>query len=77
LKIEVGGHTDDRGSDEYNDKLSRARAHAVRDHLIGAGVEAKRLDAEGYGERRPKIAARNERAWRANRRVAFVIVDRE
>jgi len=75
-EIAIGGHTDERGSDAYNDKLSDARAHAVRDHLIGLGVAAERLTAEGYGERVPKVRGHGEKAWKANRRVEFVIVHR-
>jgi outer membrane protein OmpA-like peptidoglycan-associated protein len=76
LEIAIGGHTDERGSDEYNLKLSDARANAVRDHLIGLGIAAERLTAEGYGEREPKMKGHGEKAWRANRRVEFVIVER-
>jgi outer membrane protein OmpA-like peptidoglycan-associated protein len=76
-RIAIGGHTDERGSDAYNDALSEARANSVRDHLIGLGLAADRLTAEGYGERMPKIRARGEKAWRANRRVEFVIVQRK
>ena len=76
-KIEIGGHTDARGSDAYNEKLSQARATAVREHLMGLGIASERLSAEGYGEQRPKIRAHNERAWRANRRVEFVILQRD
>lgn len=74
--IAIGGHTDERGSDAYNDKLSDARANAVRDHLVGLGIADTRLTAEGYGERVPKVEGRGEKAWRANRRVEFVIVGR-
>lgn len=74
--IAIGGHTDERGSDAYNDKLSDARANAVRDHLIGLGIAADRLTAEGYGERVPKVEGHNQKAWRKNRRVEFVIVKR-
>jgi OmpA-OmpF porin, OOP family len=76
LGIEIGGHTDERGSDAYNDALSDARANAVRDHLVGLGIAAERLTAEGYGERMPKIRKHTEAAWRANRRVEFLITRR-
>jgi outer membrane protein OmpA-like peptidoglycan-associated protein len=77
LRIEIGGHTDERGSTAYNDQLSDDRANAVRDHLIGLGIAADRLTAHGYGERQPKIRESNERAWRANRRVELVIDERK
>jgi OmpA-OmpF porin, OOP family len=76
-QIAIGGHTDERGSQAYNDTLSEARANSVRDHLIGLGNAPERLTAEGYGERMPKVKGRGERAWRANRRVEFIIVDRD
>jgi outer membrane protein OmpA-like peptidoglycan-associated protein len=50
LKIELGGHTDSRGSDSYNMDLSKRRAAAVVDYLTKAGISADRLKSEGYGE---------------------------
>lgn len=58
VKIEVSGHTDSRGNDDYNLRLSRDRAQAVVDYLIRNGVASSRLKAVGYGETRP--IARNE-----------------
>ena len=74
--IEVGGHTDERGSDAYNLDLSQRRAEAVVAYLTRAGVEAGRLTAQGYGETMPKIRKHTPAAWRANRRVEFVILKR-
>jgi len=76
-KVEIQGHTDERGDDSYNLRLSEARALAVRAYLAGAGVDADRLDARGYGETQPLEAASNEQAWDRNRRVQFVIVEQE
>lgn len=50
LKIELGGHTDSRGSDSYNQELSEKRAAAVVVYLTGAGIAANRLESAGYGE---------------------------
>lgn len=50
LRIEIGSHTDARGSQRYNANLSQRRAEAAVDYLIKLGVEAKRLSAQGYGE---------------------------
>lgn len=60
VSIEVSGHTDSKGNDEYNLKLSEDRAQAVVDYLIRNGISASRLTAVGYGETRP--IARNENA---------------
>ncbi|MEX1314560.1 MAG: OmpA family protein [Desulfotignum sp.] len=67
--IEVGGHTDTRGSEEYNLRLSEQRAQAVKDELIRNGVMAQRINAVGYGESRP---ISSDHAM--NRRVEIIIV---
>jgi len=71
LKVEIQGHTDSRGSDAYNQKLSERRAHSVLNYLINAGIDARRLTARGYGESMP--AAPNDSAGNMakNRRVQF------
>ena len=71
--VEVGGHADERGSAAHNDALTQARAEAVRDALITRGIDAARLQAVGYGERRPKVPGTGEAVWSQNRRVEFVI----
>lgn len=58
VKIQVSGHTDARGDDEYNLRLSKNRAQAVVDYLVRNGIPSYRLNAVGYGETRP--IARNE-----------------
>jgi outer membrane protein OmpA-like peptidoglycan-associated protein len=60
VNIEVSGHTDSKGDDDYNMRLSRERAQAVVDYLVRNGISSKRLSAVGYGETRP--IARNENA---------------
>jgi len=65
----VEGHTDSRGSDSYNEKLSRERAASVMQYLTTIGIPGSRLTSEGYGETRP-IATNNTKAGRQqNRRV--------
>lgn len=76
LRLRIEGHTDSKGSADANLSLSRARAESVRQYLITRGVEAGRLEAEGFGESRPLSAAENEAAWSKNRRVEFVVVER-
>ncbi|MDR1102132.1 MAG: OmpA family protein [Tannerella sp.] len=55
VTIELGAHTDRKGSDAYNEKLAQRRAQSVVDYLIGAGIDAARLVAKGYGESVPKL----------------------
>ena len=73
LLVEVGGHTDDVGSDASNKKLSQARAEAVVAQLVVFGVAPGRLSAKGYGESKPVIKDTTEEARAANRRVEFVV----
>ncbi|MBN2571341.1 MAG: OmpA family protein [Ignavibacteriales bacterium] len=72
--IELAGHTDNVGSDSYNQKLSEARANSVKTYLISRGVSSTRLVAVGYGELRP--IATNSTDWgrEQNRRVEFTIL---
>jgi outer membrane protein OmpA-like peptidoglycan-associated protein len=72
--VEIGVHTDARGSDAWNLALSQKRADAVRTYLIGKGVNGNRLRAKGYGETRPIDKRANEDAWAKNRRTEFVVV---
>jgi outer membrane protein OmpA-like peptidoglycan-associated protein len=74
IKVEVGGHTDYVGTDEYNEGLSDRRAKAVMDYLISKGIDASRLSWKGYGESMP-IADNKTAAGRAlNRRVELRII---
>ncbi len=73
IKVEVAGHTDSRGSDEYNRKLSERRAKVVYDYLVAHGIDAQRLSWRGYGESQP-IADNDTEAGRAqNRRTELKI----
>ncbi|MCB9679694.1 MAG: OmpA family protein [Alphaproteobacteria bacterium] len=76
LRIRIEGHTDSRGSASYNLKLSDDRAAAVRDYLVGKGVQADRLDSVGFGEGKPLMLGETEEAWANNRRVDFFVVER-
>jgi OmpA-OmpF porin, OOP family len=75
-KVEVGGHTDERGAAAYNLDLSNRRAASVVAYLVDHGVEQKRLSSRGYGLTRPIDSAHTEAAWAKNRRVEFVIKQR-
>ncbi len=74
-RIEIGGHADERGSDEYNLLLTRDRAAAVRLALIDRGVGPGRLASFGYGESCPKDRRRTPDAWGINRRVEVRILE--
>jgi outer membrane protein OmpA-like peptidoglycan-associated protein len=76
LLIEIQGHADERGSHEHNDKLTSDRAHSVMVYLTEKGIEAPRLQSNGYGKRRPICPQHNEACWSKNRRVEFVILKR-
>ncbi len=72
--VRIDGHTDNKGSDEYNRRLSQKRADAVRAYLISKGVESSRLRTKGYGRSRPIYPNISERARAKNRRVEFHIL---
>ncbi len=76
LLLEVQGHADERGDDDYNMRLTEDRAKAVKDYLVEHGVEADRLQSHGYGETKPVCPSHNEACWSKNRRVEFVILRR-
>jgi len=75
-RVRIEGHTDSRGDDAYNLRLSQDRASAVRVYLVSKGIAAKRLSAIGYGETRPLDHRDVEAAWSQNRRVDFWIEER-
>ncbi len=74
LTIELGGHTDNVGGDAPNLKLSQDRADAVREYLIGKGIEPDRIASKGYGEARPVATNDTPEGQAANRRVEFTIL---
>ena len=76
VQVEVQGHTDDQGTEEYNQQLSEARAQAVVHYLVASGVDGRRLVARGYGESKPLQPGTSEEARAANRRVEFHILER-
>lgn len=72
--VEVQGHADERGSDEYNIRLTRDRSAAVMEALIQRGVMRERMRSAGYGERCPVDMGHNRAAWDRNRRVEVKIL---
>lgn len=71
LRLEIGGHTDPAGDPQANRLLSQQRADAVRQYLIGRGVQAWRLMAVGYGSERPRFPNTTPQGRAQNRRVEF------
>jgi outer membrane protein OmpA-like peptidoglycan-associated protein len=75
--IEVQGHTDDKGSEEYNQGLSVRRAVTVTDYLNSKGIANSRLNVKGFGELAPKYENASETGRAQNRRVEFLVTANE
>jgi len=73
LRIRIAGHTDERGSDEYNIALGRRRAETAKRYLTDRGIEASRIETTTLGREQPAMQGSNEDAWAKNRRDEFVI----
>ncbi len=71
--IEIQGHTDSRGTEEYNMGLSLRRANSVRDYLISQGIDPSRMTVKGYGETAPAYSNDTPEGMAQNRRVEFLI----
>jgi outer membrane protein OmpA-like peptidoglycan-associated protein len=76
LKIEIAGHTDAIGSDEYNQKLSESRANSVRDYFLSQSVSGDHITAKGYGETQPVAVNDTDEGRAQNRRVEFRILEK-
>lgn len=74
-RVLIEGHTDSRGSDDYNRRLSRERADAVRDALVLRGIDAQRIETAGKGEAFPVASNDTQSGRQQNRRVEIVISD--
>jgi len=74
LRLRIAGHTDDRGSDEYNLALGQRRAASVQRYLVSRGVDASRFETVSFGKERPAVQGEDEAAWSKNRRAEFEIV---
>ena len=72
VKVSVEGHTDERGSGEYNIALGERRANTVRNLLLAYGAPADSLSTISYGEERPALQGSTERAYSKNRRVEII-----
>lgn len=74
VEIEISGHTDSKGGDDYNLNLSQGRSQAVVDYLISQGIDSYRLSAQGYGETKPIDTNDTEEGRANNRRVEFTVL---
>ncbi|WP_375171444.1 OmpA family protein [Marinobacter sp.] len=74
LTVEIAGHTDSVGDADYNLRLSRQRAQAVKDYLVELGVPEDQLSAQGYGETSPIQSNDNREGRERNRRVEFNVI---
>jgi outer membrane protein OmpA-like peptidoglycan-associated protein len=63
LVVEIQGHADERGNDDYNMRLTEDRAAAVKEYLTNKGVAADRLVSHGYGETKPLCKRHDESCW--------------
>ncbi len=76
VKIQVEGHCDERGTNEYNLALGERRANAVKKYLVSLGISENRISTISYGEEKPLDPGHNEEAWAKNRRAHFVILSK-
>ena len=76
VRVDIEGHSDERGTNEYNLALGAKRSQAARDYLASLGIAPDRLSTISYGEEIPLCQERSESCWRQNRRARFVIVQR-
>jgi peptidoglycan-associated lipoprotein len=74
IKVQVEGHCDERGSDEYNLALGEKRAKAALSYLVTLGVPAERLSFISYGKEKPADPGHDEAAWAKNRRDQFAVI---
>jgi outer membrane protein OmpA-like peptidoglycan-associated protein len=76
MKVEIQGHTDNVGSEAFNQRLSENRANAVKEYLISKGISADRLKAMGYGQSNPIAPNDTEEGRAMNRRVGMKVLER-
>jgi OOP family OmpA-OmpF porin len=73
FSLKLAGHTDNKGSDAYNLKLSKDRAEAIRTYLVSQGANASRIESVGYGESQPIATNSTDAGRQKNRRVEFTL----
>jgi peptidoglycan-associated lipoprotein len=73
LSVIVEGHTDERGTREYNLALGERRANTVKNYLVAQGVAPSRITTVSYGKERPAVLGSSDQAWAQNRRAVTVL----
>ena len=76
VTVQVEGHCDERGTDEYNLALGERRANSVKNYVVSLGIEASRVSTISYGEENPLSREHDEEAWAKNRRGHFVVLSK-
>lgn len=71
--VTIEGHTDERGTREYNLYLGEKRASFAKAELVKLGIDANRIQTVSYGKERPAVIGSNEVAWKQNRRAVFIL----
>ena len=74
IRIEISGHTDDRGKDDFNMKLSQDRADAVKSYFTERGIDASRIETRGAGKTEPVESNRTKQGRAKNRRIEFKLL---
>jgi peptidoglycan-associated lipoprotein len=72
--VNIEGHCDERGTEEYNRALGDRRAQALREELAKLGIDATRVDTVSFGKDRPADPGHDETAWKQNRRGVFIVL---
>lgn len=75
INILIEGHTDERGTREYNIALGQRRAASVKKYLIAKGISADKVKIISFGKEKPEFVGDNEKAWSKNRRAVSVIIE--
>ena len=74
INVEISGHTDNKGSDDYNITLSNSRANSVKEYLVSIGINSNRIVSKGYGKSKPVATNDTDEGRQFNRRVEFTIL---
>ena len=74
VRVTIEGHTDERGTRDYNLALGERRANSAKNYLVSLGIPATRITTVSYGKERPVAMGSNESAWAQNRRAVTVTV---